>query len=126
MLEGKTTFTLSLMEGYAGKCLIEVMRGGAEGDSKEPLVYLQKVEGCGYDVWSLTPDECDQVADALKAQAAQARKDWGSVTLKDREEALHNWENALKETHDPVERQECVDTIKALRRLIAAQKAQKE
>ncbi len=39
----------------------------------EPGIYLQKVEGCGYDVWELTAEEADALAVILAAKAKETR-----------------------------------------------------
>lgn len=41
-----------------------------------PGVYLQKVEGCGYDVFTLTADEADKLGDMLKEAAAKTRAEF--------------------------------------------------
>jgi hypothetical protein len=38
-----------------------------------PGVYLQFVEGCGYDVYELTPDEADAISKYLADAAVQTR-----------------------------------------------------
>jgi hypothetical protein len=72
----KEAITLSLMDCYAGKQLAEVMPwgGGMDGTHVGGL-YLQFVEGCGYTVYELTPDEADALALALVRGAAVARQE---------------------------------------------------
>lgn len=78
----KSRVILSRMDCYAGKMEIEVMPSDPSlyeeeedrGVIRKPMMYLQRVEGCGYIVMELTPDEADQLADALKLHAVHTRK----------------------------------------------------
>lgn len=124
-MANKDRIELSLMGCYAGKQAIEVMGGDPDiNDYQEPFVYLQMVEGCSYNVWRLTPEECDKVADLLKEHAVAIRAEYVAVTVADREKALKMWRNALPEIRDPEQRQDALGTIKNLERLIKAQSAQ--
>lgn len=61
------------MDCYAGKMRAEA--NPHEPDIfDEPGVYLQFVEGCGYTVFTLTPEEAEQYADMLKASAKASRE----------------------------------------------------
>lgn len=42
-----------------------------------PGVYLQIVDGCGYTVYEMTPEEAETVAKMLIASAAETRKNFG-------------------------------------------------
>jgi hypothetical protein len=62
---------LSLMDCYAGKQQVEIMTSEQDG-TNEPLLYLQFVEGCGYDVYRLTMEEAFNIAEALRIAATTA------------------------------------------------------
>jgi len=70
--------TLSQMDCYAGKMLAECMPFSPD-IHKEPGMYLQFVEGCGYHVYTLTPDEADKLAEMLRQTAEQSRREFASV-----------------------------------------------
>jgi hypothetical protein len=42
-----------------------------------PGVYLQRVEGCGYEVWEMTPEEAESVAKHLLQAAKDSLKSFG-------------------------------------------------
>lgn len=65
--------TLSRMDCYAGKFEAEAS-GHTPDIHDEPGVYVQFIEGCGYDVYTLTPDEADTLADRIREAAAETRK----------------------------------------------------
>jgi hypothetical protein len=44
-----------------------------------PGVYIQFVEGCGYHVWDLTPDEAEGLAAILLKQAAKTRANFEKI-----------------------------------------------
>lgn len=64
---------LSQMDCYTGKIRAEVNAFGPDIHS-QPGLYLQFVEGCGYDVKTLTPDEAEQLAELLLKSAFRTRK----------------------------------------------------
>ncbi len=55
----KTQIKLSRMDCYAGKQRAEVMAGDKD------YFYLQFVEGCGYTVYEITPDEAIELGNIL-------------------------------------------------------------
>jgi hypothetical protein len=53
----------------------------------EPGMYLQFVEGCGYDVYELTPDEARELAGEL---AAEADRQSNQPSLRERISAMRD------------------------------------
>lgn len=77
----KETVKLSLMPCYAGSWQAEVMTSTPDpGESEEPHFYLQFVEGCGYSVYSMTPDEAEKVAMNMLAGVKRIRGAAGPTT----------------------------------------------
>lgn len=77
--EFKDEVTLSRMDCYAGKQRAEVNAYDPElqledGIDAPPYVWLQFVEGCGYTVYTVTPDEAEDLAVMLFNHAQIARK----------------------------------------------------
>ena len=71
----KNSFPLSKMDCYAGKQLVEVSDFSPDIHD-EPGMYLQFVEGCGYTVYEITPDEAEKLAALLLAKAKETRKNF--------------------------------------------------
>lgn len=69
---GDSKIELSQMNCYAGKIKAEVLAHTSD-IYDEPGAYAQFIEGCGYDVYTMTPDEADVFADMLKAGAQASR-----------------------------------------------------
>lgn len=65
--------TLSRMDCYAGKFVAEAVAQEPDIFDEEG-VYVQFIEGCGYHVFDMTPDEADTLADRIKEAAAATRK----------------------------------------------------
>jgi len=65
-----------MKKGYDGRFTrLEVMDFTPEvhdGPEDKPGVYLQRVEGCGYMVYDLTPEQAFALADILRAQAQKS------------------------------------------------------
>ncbi len=70
--------SLSRMPCYAGLQRAEVIGGEPyrrEGHPDlDPYFYLQFVEGCGYTVYEITPDEADKLAAILTERAKYCRQ----------------------------------------------------
>lgn len=69
------------MDCYAGKWAVEVMPHEPFLDEKKTIVhmeqpgmFLQFVEGCGYTVFNLTPNEAESLAKILVQGAKATRK----------------------------------------------------
>lgn len=65
--------TLSKMDCYAGKLLVEAVAHDPN-IFDEAGIYVQFIEGCGYSPYTMTPDEADALADRIKEAAAETRR----------------------------------------------------
>jgi hypothetical protein len=71
----KESIKLSQMDCYAGKWRAEV-QAKSKDIHDEAGLYLQFVEGCGYTVFDLTPDEGRELAKILIQKADEAEKEF--------------------------------------------------
>ncbi len=72
-------FKVSGMECYAGKWWAQVLDHSPDIHNK-PGVYCQFVEGCGYHVYTLNPDEAELLAAMLLQGAAKTRAAFAEET----------------------------------------------
>lgn len=63
--------------GYNGCPKFIQVLSFSKGIHDEPGVYLQRVEGCGYEVWEMTPEEAESVAKHLLQAAKDSLKSFG-------------------------------------------------
>lgn len=85
---------LSKMPCYAGNIYVEVTPFSPDLHDNEGI-YLQFVEGCGYDVKTLTPNEAEILAKQLQLAAIRTRKSFVLFPIlkeyvKDNQEFLTN------------------------------------
>lgn len=74
---------LSMMDCYAGKWWSKVMPWTPDIHDERAGLYLDMIEGCGSNPYSMTPDEAEKVALALLAGAAETRAAYAKAAIAD-------------------------------------------
>lgn len=69
-----------MCEGYDGQLTRFEVLSFSPDIHEKPGVYLQHVEGCGYRVFELTPDEAEALGTILNIKAEESRKAFKAQT----------------------------------------------